>query len=257
MLVRSGINQLLLIDGDVFLPANLERHILDWRDVGFRKVNAVKRRLNQIKPGARIIANPFNLNWQRSAKLHATLFDELAGCDLIVDATGDTPTSLLLGSVAFENKKPFVSVAVFEGGLGALIARSVPGLDPTYVTGYAAYNAFCDEKNVAPPKSGSRAYEMINETEEPVVADDVAATIAASHASRVILNILDNTVGPQDRGWVLVGFRRGWLFSGHCHTISLDISPTTSHPESVDDEESRMFALALAKEALDAIASPS
>ena len=257
MLVRSGINQLLLIDGDVFLPANLERHILDWRDVGFRKVNAVKRRLNQIKPGANVIAKPFNLNWQRSAKSHATLFDELAGCDLIVDATGDTPITLLLGAVASENIKPFVSVTVFEGGLGALIARSMPGTDPTYVTGYAAYNAFCDEQKIAPPKSGSRAYEALNETEEPLVADDVAATIAASHASRVVLDILDNSVGPQDRAWMLVGFRRGWLFSGHCHTINLDIGPSISQPEPVGDGESRMFALALAKEALDAIAPPS
>lgn len=257
MLVRSGINRLLIVDGDVFLPANLERHILDWRDVGFRKVNAVKRRLNQIKPGASIIAEPYNLNWQRSAKTHAILFDDLAGCDLIVDATGDIPSSLMLGAVASENMKPFVSVTVFEGGLGALIARSIPGVDPTYVTGHAAYNAFCEAQNISPPKSGSKTYESINESGDPLVADDVAATIAAGHTARVVLDILDRTVGPQDRSWMLIGFRSGWLFSGHGHTISLDVGPATSPVEPINDEEARMFAFALAKEELDAIASPT
>ncbi|MCG5486834.1 MAG: ThiF family adenylyltransferase [Sinorhizobium meliloti] len=33
MLLRSGIDTLRIFDGDVFLPGNLERHVLDWREV--------------------------------------------------------------------------------------------------------------------------------------------------------------------------------------------------------------------------------
>lgn len=55
-LLRSGVRHLVLVDGDVLLPSNLERHTLDWRDVGFRKAAAVKRRLERIVPGASIEA---------------------------------------------------------------------------------------------------------------------------------------------------------------------------------------------------------
>lgn len=34
LLLRSGVRRLVLVDGDVMLPGNLERHTLDWRDVG-------------------------------------------------------------------------------------------------------------------------------------------------------------------------------------------------------------------------------
>ncbi len=33
-LARSGVANLLLVDDDLFLPDNLVRHDLDWRDVG-------------------------------------------------------------------------------------------------------------------------------------------------------------------------------------------------------------------------------
>jgi molybdopterin/thiamine biosynthesis adenylyltransferase len=248
MLLRSGIHNFVLVDGDVFLPANLERHTLDWRDVGHRKVNAVRRRLLHIVPGATVDIVAQNLNWQRSARNHAGDVDRIAACDLIVDATGDTPTAMLLGAIAAENQKPFVSVEVFEGGLGCVIARSIPGRDPAYVEGRSAYSAYCDTRNVAPPPSGRRRYEAVTDDGDPVVADDAAVTIAASHAARVALDILDG-VASADTAWLLIGFKAGWLFTRHGDTIALDVGTPTLHPAADDDPEIREFALALATEA--------
>lgn len=251
ILLRSGISRLVLVDGDVFLPANLERHILDWRDVGFRKVMAVRRRLLHIMAGASIEVIASNLDWQRSARTHASHIDMIAGCDLIVDATGDAPTALMLGALAAGNEKPFVSAQVFEGGLGALIARALPVRDPPYVLGKAAYNAYCEQQNVTPPPSGVGNYEAISEDGSPMVADDAAATITAGHAARFVLDMLD---GRDDLGeaWLLIGFRKGWLFSSHGHTISLDVGRAPTVVEAEEDIEALAFANALAKEALDA-----
>jgi len=257
MLLRSGVNTFLLVDGDVFLPANLERHSLDWRDVGFRKVNAVKRRLLHIKPGASIKVAPFNLNWQRSAKTHANLVDKLMGCNLIVDATGDVPSALQLGAIAAENDKPFVSVEVFEGGLGALIARSLPGVDPPYAAARVAYNAFCEKENITPPQSGSKNYEALTETGDPLVADDVAVTIAAAHAARVVLDILEDRIGLQDKAWMLFGFSKGWLFGGHGHVIVLDVGNADQVPKEIEDIEACEFIIELTKEALNEAAPSS
>jgi hypothetical protein len=254
MVLRSGITRLLLIDGDVFLPANLERHILDWRDVGFRKANATRRRLMLIDPNSKISIIAANLNWQRSAKTQADYIDQLAGCDLIVDATGDTATSLFLGAIAAANKKAFVSTVVFEGGLGALIARSLPGRDPSYNAGRSAYCAYCEKENTAPPRSGHKAYEALAESGDPLVADDAAVSVAASHAARIILDILDEKVDPSDNPWLLIGLRKGWLFRKHGDTISLDVGNSSPLKDIIEDTEACAFALAIAKEALDATA---
>jgi molybdopterin/thiamine biosynthesis adenylyltransferase len=257
MLVRSGIERLVLVDGDVFLPSNLERHILDWRDVGFRKAQAVKRRLLQIGPGAEVDVIDSNLNWQRSARTHARQIETIAECSLIVDATGDTPTALLLGAVAAENALAFVSVEVFEGGLGGVVARSVPDRDPPYVAGRAAYMSYCEQMNVRPPASGRRTYEALSENGEPLVADDVAATIAAAHAARVILDIVDERVDAAAMAWLLIGCRTGWLFKGHGHTISLDVGEPRPNANPTEDTEAQAFVLELARRAIDAAASSS
>ena len=82
-LLRSGVYRFVLVDGDVMFPANLERHTLDWRDVGFRKANAVKRRLCHIVSGATVDVVAANLNWQRSAQTHTDQIESIAKCDLI------------------------------------------------------------------------------------------------------------------------------------------------------------------------------
>lgn len=98
-LLRAGVRNFVLVDGDVFLPANLERHVLDWRDVGFRKVQAMKRRLLQIYNGATVLAIDSNFDWQVSASYQAVKVDCLSSCDLLIDATGDEATSRFFRSV--------------------------------------------------------------------------------------------------------------------------------------------------------------
>lgn len=135
MLLHSGVHRFVLVDGDVMLPATLERHTLNWRDVGFRKVHAVKRRLLQIVSGADVQVIPVNLDWQRSARSHAAQVEGIAGCDLVVDATGDVPTSLMLSALATVNGKAFLSVEVFEGGSVASLPAHFPDGTPRMSAG--------------------------------------------------------------------------------------------------------------------------
>jgi hypothetical protein len=161
-----------------------------------------------------------------------TTTERVVACDLIIDATGDVPSALMLGALAAESKKGFVSIEVFEGGFGCLVARSVPGRDPAYVAGRAAYSAYCEQQNVAPPPSGRHTYDVLTEAGELLVADDDAVFIAAAHAARVALDILDGQIGVQDAAWLLIGFRDGWLFKRHGNTISLDVGPASAAPRS-------------------------
>jgi hypothetical protein len=246
-LVRSGVRELVIVDGDVMLPANLERHALDWRDVGYRKVDALERRLLAIAPDVRISTRAINLRWQLSAKNHAGNVELLTGADIIVDATGDMPTSLYLGALAAVSARPFVTVQVFEGGLGSLVARSLPGRDPSFIDGFARYRAWCDAEATAPPPSGHHAYEAFDAAGEPVIADDAAVTMAAGTAARVVLDVLDDAVDAQQPAWLLSGFKRGWVFEGLGSCVRLDVGAPADLAAGLDEAggEAAKFILSL------------
>lgn len=249
-LLRSGVHRLTIVDGDVLLPANLERHTLDWRDVGYRKVKALKRRLLSIVPGADVKEIAANLNWQRSARTHAWQVEALAGCDIIVDATGDVPTTLFLGAVAAANGRPFVSIEVFEGGIGALVASCLPERDPAYGRARAAFVSWCEQQGVIAPKASSRPYESLSDEGIPLVADDTAVTMAAGHGARVVLDIVDGKPAAHDAAWMLVGFAKAWIFDGHGHVIRLSVGAPEKGGDSLVDEKALAFAAALVEEAL-------
>ncbi|ABC90782.1 hypothetical conserved protein [Rhizobium etli CFN 42] len=252
MLLRSGIDTLRIFDGDVFLPGNLERHVLDWRDVGYHKVHGLKRRLLHIVPGADIMTIDQNLNWQKSARTNALHFDLITACDIIVDASGDPATSMLLGALAFENKKPFVSVEVFEGGIGALVAPSVPERNAAYTLGREALLNWTDEKGrVVPLSAGDRAYEAISDDGDIIVADDAAISMAASHAARVVLDILDDKL--DDFRWLLIGFRKEWAFDMHGHVIALDVGGPSEWNNNTEDADAQKFVIEIAGELLDVL----
>ncbi|MHA0048357.1 ThiF family adenylyltransferase [Deinococcus sp. PEB2-67] len=255
LLLRSGIHRLVLIDGDVMLPGNLERHTLDWRDVGAHKAEAVKRRLLHIAPRADIEIITSNLNWQQSARVYAGDIDEIAACTVIVHATGDVPTGLLLGALAEQHRKAFVSVEVFEGGLGCLTARFIPGRDPTYMQGRMAYETYCEERSVTPPSSGVRTYEALTFDGAPIQADAAAVTAAAAQTARIALDILDDRVEATTSPWMLTGYRSGWLFSRQGDSIALDVPLPTQPTPPARDLKLAEWATGLAQEAIDAARS--
>jgi hypothetical protein len=262
-LVRAGVMRLGLVDGDVMLPGNLERHTLDWRDVGFRKAHAVRRRLLNIRPGLDVWVFAENLNWQRSTRRHATLIEILVKSDLIVDATGDVPTSLFLGAIASESNVPFVSVEVLEGGIGCIIARAVPGRDGSYGQGRAGLLAFCELQAVAPPTSGTRPYEALAEEGAVVVADDAAVSVAAGHAARTAIDVLQGADDEGSPAWLLIGLRRAWIFEGNGTTVGLhvpatpDLSVQDQGPESDEERSARDLALSILVEAAGETAPPA
>lgn len=249
-LLRSGVQRLTIVDGDVMLPANLERHVLDWRDVGYRKANALKRRLLNISPNAEVREVDDNLNWQRSARTHAWQTEALAECDVIVDATGDVPTALFLGAVAAANARPFVSIEVFEGGIGALVASCVPGRDPGYATARAAFLSWCAQQPAPVPRSSGRAYESLSDAGVPLVADDAAVATAAGHGARVVLDILDGKPATREAAWMLIGFQRAWCFDGHGHTIRMSVGEPEERSAEPVDEAALAFAATVVRESV-------
>lgn len=251
-LVRSGVLSLVLVDGDVFFPGNLERHVLDWRHIGLRKVNALASRIAEIAPAAVVNQIAQSLNWQKSAKRQAEIVGALADCDVIVDATADHAVSLVLGAVAYDNNKAFVAAEVLEGGVGVVVASCVPGRDAPYAEAKANFLAWCEQQGVAVPQTAGKAYEALSEDGSPIVADDAAVTVAAAHAARVILDIVDGNPAPAEAAWLLIGLKKAWLFKGgHGDVIRIGVGAARDEPAEPADESTRAFLLAVLKDQSD------
>ncbi|MBU4502383.1 MAG: HesA/MoeB/ThiF family protein [Nanoarchaeota archaeon] len=100
LLARSGVN-LILIDKDVVSVSDLHRQILfDEKDIGSKKVDIAKSRLEKINSDIKI--DMYNID------LSSENIKILERCDLILDCTDNLETKFLLNDFAVENKIPLV-----------------------------------------------------------------------------------------------------------------------------------------------------
>jgi len=83
LLIRGGVQELLVIDDDTLDAGNLVRHTLSMADIGRRKAEALATHLNQLSPHARAegIAEVFpdGISAENKTKLQE--------CDLIIDCS--------------------------------------------------------------------------------------------------------------------------------------------------------------------------
>ena len=133
-----------------------------------------------------------------------------------------------------------------------MIARALPGRDPAYVQGRAAYLSYCEERAVDPPKSGTRRHESLTDNGQPIAADYAAVTIAAGHPGRIAL--ISWTTGSERKtrpGCCCIpqGCR---LFQRHGDAVA-PMSAFRCRPIPRKTGEAQAFAQGLAQEALRAV----
>jgi hypothetical protein len=220
-LARSGVRRFVLVEEDVLLPENLVRNDLDWRDVGEHKVHAAKRKLELLAPGVEVEVYNLHLTGQESNARVAGALKRLGGCDVIVDATADPGVFNLLSHVATKYSRALVWSKVYAGGIGGMVARSRPSLDPAPERMRAAYHqAIADSPEPCPP--GGERYEAEGEEGEPLVASDADVAIIAGHAAALSL---DTMLRPEDTAYpnsmYLVGLKEGWLFTQPFHNVPI------------------------------------
>lgn len=91
-----GEGMLLLLDQQTFSPGNVGRHILGLAAVGLEKAGACSDLLRVTYPG---------INVRPIVGDALAYLDELGRCDLILDATGDHPTSISVNQYFVELAK--------------------------------------------------------------------------------------------------------------------------------------------------------
>ena len=112
MLVRSGVQNLTLLDGDVVMPGNLVRHLVGPEAVGLSKVAAVKQHLVDRREIA--AADITVVDHALTAGDEAV--ELLSEHDLVVNATADFTTTALLHVTARAVRRRIISAAIQNGG---------------------------------------------------------------------------------------------------------------------------------------------
>lgn len=236
MLARSGVGRLVLVDDDVLLPENLIRNDLDWTGVGEHKVRGVARRARLVSPTITVEMEMKRLAGQESSGVADSVLHKLQNCDLIVDATADPEVFNLLAGIATAQPRPLVWLEIFAGGIGGLVARSRPDLDPSPQVARARIAAWCDERGVPAPRA-ERPYEAGSQT-APLVADDADVGVIAAHAARMALDsLLEDVPSAFPASAYMIGLSGEWIFTEPFDTRRIDLGrpeprPTPQEPSA-------------------------
>jgi hypothetical protein len=127
-LVRSGIEQVVIIDPDAVETPNISRAVYTMRDIGDEKVTALQRRLSDINPQVNCRALATSLQGIPVAEL-----DEIiSSADLVIGATDDPAAQRLLNHFAYHRKIPAMFAGMYARGHGGEVIFTVPGITRCY-----------------------------------------------------------------------------------------------------------------------------
>jgi hypothetical protein len=222
-LARSGVRKFTLVDDDVFFAANLVRNDLDARAIGRHKVDALTARLKDIVADGDVDCRRVALGQQESAGITESVMEELAQADLLVDATADPRAFNLVAAVARRQRKPMVWCEVFAGGIGGIVARVRPDMDPAPTHARGQIRAWCDSHGVPWAGAADVDYGAQSENGSPLVADDADVSVIAGHAARLALDVLTRGQSIFPSSAYAIGLAAGWIFQAPFDTWPIDL----------------------------------
>jgi molybdopterin/thiamine biosynthesis adenylyltransferase/ubiquitin-protein ligase len=223
MLARAGIRNFTLVDEDVFFSANLVRNELDAGAIGLHKVDALTARLKEIAGSVNINCRRVALGQQESAGTTESVMEDLSKTDLVIDATADPRAFNLVGAVSRRKNRPMVWCQVFAGGIGGIVARLRPGLDPVPSSARDQIQTWCESHGIPWQDGGDRDYSGRSEDGTPLVADDADVSVIAAHAARMALDTLGRQQSIFPASAYAIGLLGKWIFAAPFDTWPIDL----------------------------------
>ena len=127
-LAKAGVGRFLLIDNDILGYHNLCRHQCGVKDVGKYKTDALKERILQINPTARIVIQNCQVQ-----DVPLTVFEDFCDKDTIVVGGADNREGdLYANKIAKEIGMPFMSLGMWERAFAGEIFYCLPEGMPDY-----------------------------------------------------------------------------------------------------------------------------
>jgi molybdopterin/thiamine biosynthesis adenylyltransferase len=240
-LARAGVSRFLLVDDDVLLPGNLSRNQLDWQSIGYDKVDAVQGAICLVRPDAEIQTRTFRFAGQESSSYNTSVLEQVTKCDLVIDATANSKVFSSLAAICTRRKVALVWGEVFAGGIGALMARSIPGRDAEPLTIRAAVNAYLATLPEAPFKR-AEGYDVDDACEVHVCGDAEVSQLAASLTQFAVDALLAENVLRFPVAAYLMGYLQAWAFEAPFHTHAITCPPAPSEGSAALDVEANATA---------------
>lgn len=106
ILVRSGVEDLVIVDYDHLSAGNLVRHTLTMAEVNQNKAFSLTKRLNTISPHAKVTHMEQAFHFAHKNE------NPLDNCDIIVDTTGSDETIFHLENYEWKTERFFVSFSI-------------------------------------------------------------------------------------------------------------------------------------------------
>lgn len=210
-LARCGVTKFYLVDDDVLLPANLVRHQLDWWSVGNDKVEAVKAAIKLVRLDAEVQSKNFRFAGQESSAYNTVVLEQIAACDLVIDATASPKVFSSIAAICARRSVACVWGEVYAGGIGAQMARSIPGHDGDPLAVRAAIHQYVAGKPEAPFRR-AQGYDVEDDHEVFVAGDAEVSYLAASMTQFAV----DALVGAGQYKFpvpaYLMGYQMSWIF---------------------------------------------
>jgi len=238
-LARAGVRDFLLIDYDIFLPENICRHELTWEDVGQHKVDAMTHLLKLIDPGMQIRSRKLMLTGQEASSNVSSSLSQLADCTIIIDATANSDVFNMLSALACQTNRAYIWFEIFEGGIGGLLCRFRPGIEPDPKLIRQMILDYLERKG-QPSLQSAGDYSAISGSGRIFVACDADVSIIAGYVTQMALDLLaEHEPSAFPYSVYLIGFQRSWIFQEPFHTIPLDIPAikTETGQATMSDED--------------------
>lgn len=127
-LAKAGVGRFLLIDNDILGYHNLCRHQCGVKDVGKLKTQALKERILQVNPTAKVVMQ--NMQVQ---DVPLSVFDEF--CDkntIVIGGADNREGDLYANKIAKEVGMPFMSLGMWERAFAGEIFYCLPEGMPDY-----------------------------------------------------------------------------------------------------------------------------
>lgn len=232
-LARAGVRKFLLVDEDIFLTGNLVRNELDAWAIGWHKVDALADRIGQLATNTDLVMHRVELGSQTSSLLIESVLEAIGESDLIIDATADPTAFNLSGGAARRHRKPMIWAEVFGGGIGGLIARARPDVDPPPTEARRQIAGWCDGHATPWEFRPETDYEAVGDDETPFVADDADVSVIAAHATRFALDILQGGETSFPQSAYVIGLKKAWIFQAPFDTWPIDLDPVGAWEDSL------------------------
>ena len=223
-LARSGVSRFVLVDDDILKPDNLARNELGVEGIGAHKVDALKVRIQAVTPNAIVDVCRVGLGAQESSGSTARILDQLARCDLLIDATADSQAFNFVASLVRCARRPMIWTEVYAGGIGGFVGRLRPDFEPPPHAARRQYLAWCRSQGVPWHGQGDE-YDARRQDQQPLIADDADVGVIAAHATRMAIDVLvrcDKSNFPHPA--YVIGLTKDWVFEAPFDTRPIDFS---------------------------------